>query len=285
MLVTISSVSCDNGEREISSQIALCFLFFALLVGALLTYLLSRSGTELPYTVAVFAFGVIVAAGFRFVSEKDTLKQSIVMWDNFEPHLILFIFLPALLFGESMSLNFHHVRSAVWSSLLLAGPGAVFGTFAIGVVAKYVLPYNWSWSLCFVFGSILCATDPVAVVALLKKAGASSRLTYLIIGEALLNDGTALVLYNLLFTLLKVHNTHNKDIEPLNVFLYFLKVIFISPLLGLAFGVGSLVFLSLANRRMHEEDTTVQMAVTICCAYLSFFVGEEILGVSGVITC
>ena len=60
-----------------------------------------------------------------------------------------------------MNLNIHHVKSTLGASLLLAGPGAVFGTFSLAALVKYCLPYDWPWSLCFVFGSILCATDPV----------------------------------------------------------------------------------------------------------------------------
>ena len=78
-------------------------------------------------------------------------------------------------------------------SVLLAGPGVVIGAVLMGVFAKFMLPYDWSWNLAMVFGSILSATDPVAVVALLKSAGASPKLTILIVGESLLNDGTAMV--------------------------------------------------------------------------------------------
>lgn len=80
-------------------------------------------------------------------------------------------------------------------------------------------------------------------MALLKSAGASHKLTYLIIGEALMNDGTALVLYNLLFSAVEVGN--NTEITPLSVFIYFLRVIFVSPLLGAAFGMAAVMCLRL----------------------------------------
>jgi NhaP-type Na+/H+ or K+/H+ antiporter len=80
-----------------------------------------------------------------------------------------------------------------------------------------------------------------AVVALLKSAGASNKLTYLIIGEALLNDGIALVLYNLFFTL--VAKDAGPVFTPVEVLVYFVRVLFISPLLGFAFGVASAVCL------------------------------------------
>ena len=65
------------------------------------------------------------------------------------------------------------------------------------------LPHNWDYLLCLTVGSILCATDPVAVVALLKDLGASPTLTVQIQGEALLNDGTAIVLFRISYNMFK----------------------------------------------------------------------------------
>eukprot|EP01034_Spumella_vulgaris_P023864 gene23864-30140_t len=184
-----------------------------------------------------------------------------------------------------MRLNPNQFKSALSSVLILAFPGAIFSAGFIAIAARFVLPYDWTWSLCMVLGAILCTTDAVAIVALLNKAGAPSRLSYLVVGESLLNDGTALVLYNLLFTLIRNGDSSEQSITVTQVVVYFARVIVISPLLGLAFGFGALFFVGLANRRMLEGDTTIQMAVTICCAYLSFFVGEAVLHVSGVICC
>lgn len=83
------------------------------------------------------------------------------MWYSINPELILFIFLPALLFGDSMSLNYHQLKSTIGASCILAGPGALFGALLMGVIAKFCLPYNWSWSLSLILGVILCPTDPV----------------------------------------------------------------------------------------------------------------------------
>merc|ERR1719361_634051 len=55
--------------------------------------------------------------------------------------------------------------------------------------------FDWSWSYCFMFGTIVSATDPVAVVALLKDLGASKKLSTLIEAESLMNDGTAFVMF------------------------------------------------------------------------------------------
>lgn len=84
---------------------------------------------------------------------------------------LLFGFLPALLFGDTMILNTHIFRKCFWQCVLLACPGVLMGTFAMGFAAYYLLPYKWPLYLCLAFGSITSATDPVAVVALLKSVG------------------------------------------------------------------------------------------------------------------
>lgn len=149
--------------NEDHAQNILVFLFFSLFIGAVVTYLLSRLAPKIPYTVIIFAMGSL----FAFIisdsagDHADVLAESLAMWNQIPPDLILFVFLPALLFGEAMSLNFHHVKGALPASLWLAGPGAVFGTIAIAALVKYSFPYGWDWGLCLVFGSIVSATDPV----------------------------------------------------------------------------------------------------------------------------
>merc|ERR1719157_58357 len=87
--------------------------------------------------------------------------------------------------------------------LYLAGPGVLINGFATAGFLYVYLPYEWPFLLCLVTGSILAATDPVAVVGLLKELGASPTLTVQIQGESLLNDGTAIVLYTIAFNMLR----------------------------------------------------------------------------------
>eukprot|EP01041_Mallomonas_annulata_P003036 gene3036-5952_t len=257
-------------------------MFVGVLLGSVITFILSRLAPNIPYTVVVFLVGIVLAIGATF-SDLDVLGDSLYLWDSIEPEVLLFVFLPALLFGDAMTVNIHHVKRTFSSALLLAGPGSLAGTFLLGAFCKVCLPYNWSWKLCWTFGAILCATDPVAVVAVLKQAGASPRLTILVVQEALYNDGAALVLFNLFFDKLLYESKLNYDIP--SAILYFIRVLFISPLVGIALGLGTVFGLAMASRRLNTEDVTIQVALTICCAYLSFFVGEYMLHVSGVLCC
>ena len=109
------------------------------------------------------------------------------------PHLLLYVFLPPLLFGDSMTMNVHVACRAFGQIFLLACPGVILGTLLMAAVSKCILPYGWDWTFSLCFGSILCATDPVAVVGvwwlhwvlhaecvasgLLKELGASPKLT------------------------------------------------------------------------------------------------------------
>lgn len=145
----------------------------------------------------------MVLAGLIRAINIGNFGASVYAWKNMDADLILFLFLPPLLFGEAMHLNWHHVKGTFWQCVLLAGPGVLLGAALTAAFIKYLLPFEWSWLLCLVFGSIVTATDPVAVVSILKSSGASPTLTMIIIGESLLNDGTAMVLFGLFFGMLE----------------------------------------------------------------------------------
>ncbi|CAN0184843.1 unnamed protein product, partial [Hapterophycus canaliculatus] len=83
--------------------------------------------------------------------------------------------------------------------LVLAGPGVMAATILMATFSKFILPYGWDWNTCLFFGAMTSATDPVAVVALMKELGVSERLAVLIEGESLLNDGTSIVVFSVFF--------------------------------------------------------------------------------------
>ncbi len=127
--------------------------------------------------------------------------------------MVLSLFIPGLIFESAFNTNYHIFLKETQQAAMLAGPGVLVNAILIGGVMHYFAHsistfstidtdgYDWSWSFCFMFGSFVSATDPVAVVALLKELGASKRLSTLIEAESLLNDGTAFVL----FTVLKLY--------------------------------------------------------------------------------
>lgn len=264
----------------------LLIVFLMLALGCLTSYMLRRKVSALPYTCMLFIEGFLIALAHRWITHGAWTSYDIAysLFGNADPHLILYIFLPALVFGESMSLNSNMVANCLPQCLLLAGPGVLIGTLLTGVAAKYILPYGWDWQTSMLLGSILAATDPVAVVSIFKSIGVSPRLTMLISGESLLNDGVAIVLFQLFIEMCQ-------GVTPtaFGILKFFAWMTTIGPLLGV--GVGVLAIWAIEQSSSHgvdlhgiHGDAMVQLVCTFVCAYLSFFVAESELHTSGVLS-
>ena len=79
--------------------------------------------------------------------------------------------------------------------ILMAFPAMILASALTGTILFGIMGAEWNFFVCWLIGVITSATDPVAVVALLKDLGAAKTLGTLIEGESLLNDGSAVVLY------------------------------------------------------------------------------------------
>ncbi|CAN0025235.1 unnamed protein product, partial [Discosporangium mesarthrocarpum] len=90
---------------------------------------------------------------------------------SISPEIILFVFLPILIFESAFNTDVHIFLREFWQVLVLAGPGVILATSLTAFICRYWLPYSWGWNECLMVGAMLSATDPVAVVALLKELG------------------------------------------------------------------------------------------------------------------
>jgi NhaP-type Na+/H+ or K+/H+ antiporter len=157
----------------------------------------------------------------------------------------------------------------------------LIGTALTAAAAKLIFPYEWEWPLALTVGAILSATDPVAVTALMKEVGCDPRLTMIIGGESLMNDGTAIVVFKLFYHL---HRGETYTIAEVAEF--FLRMSVAGPCVGVAFGLVARQWSAYASRKEEEWDSTGQIVITICTAYLTFFVAEHQAQSSGVLaTC
>ncbi|CAK9016433.1 Sodium/hydrogen exchanger 7 (Na(+)/H(+) exchanger 7) (NHE-7) (Protein SALT OVERLY SENSITIVE 1) [Durusdinium trenchii] len=251
-----------------------------MLSGMTITHITSRCPRLgiIPYTVALLIVGYCI--GFLDIETGGglgTLSQSISLWIAMDPHLLLFAFLPVLLFGDAMSIVWHDFQRTAAQCVLLAGPGVLIGTALMYLVAKYIFPFGWSDFECAAFGSVLAATDPVAVVGLLKEMGASRVLTMQIAGESLLNDGVAIVVWLVFFNFMKGGEAGAEILWS------FLRLAAGGCAFGVVCGLVGSRWISLASDRLVHTDSLVQVTLTITVAYVSFFVGENELKVSGVL--
>ena len=141
----------------------LVFLFTALAAGALTLFLINHYVPSLPYTLALYIEGLILAIIIdraRTSLEPSLFYQTVRMWEHIGPHLLLYSFLPILLFGDSMSINTHLLAQKLIHCITLAVPGVMLGTTITGLVVWLLYPYDWSFCFCMMFGAIMSATDP-----------------------------------------------------------------------------------------------------------------------------
>jgi CPA1 family monovalent cation:H+ antiporter len=152
-----------------------------LLIAALVGIVTKRF--RLPYTVGLILMGLVVALRGQ---EKI----------NVNPDIFLALLVPPLIFEAAFHLNARSLRRDLAPILALAIPGVLITTFLVGGVIAWGA--GFPFSLALVFGSLVAATDPVAVVALFRSLGVPKRLQVLLEGESLFNDGTAIVVFNLM---------------------------------------------------------------------------------------
>jgi monovalent cation:H+ antiporter, CPA1 family len=151
-----------------------------LLLGAALIGMLAR-WIHIPYAVALVICGLIIEG------------SHLVAVPQLGPNLVLFVFLPPLLFDAAFRFDTAQLRTLVRPIVLLAVPGTLVTAALIGIFVSAVL--HLPLALALLFGSIVAATDPVAVVAVFQRLGVAPRLHALADGESLVNDGVAVTLY------------------------------------------------------------------------------------------
>ena len=180
-----------------SSLGSILFLSSTFLLGAASRHVINKIGYNFPYTVVLLAIGMGIGTLFKHYEEDLHGYAGLI---HIDPHLLMFTFLPILLFESAFLLDIHAIKKSIGQILVLALPGYIFTSATTAVVVYYIFQYNWSWNTSMMVGAILSATDPVAVVALLKSSPGGKdvhHLSIVIEGESLLNDGAAIVLFNL----------------------------------------------------------------------------------------
>jgi CPA1 family monovalent cation:H+ antiporter len=137
---------------------------------------------RLPYTVALVIMGLLIAIPTALEVEAT-------------PDLILAIFVPPLVFEAAFHLDLAQLRENLAPILILAVPGVLLTTLLVGGMTA--LGAGMALGPAIVFGSLIAATDPVAVISLFRALGVPRRLALTVEGESLFNDGTAIVVFRI----------------------------------------------------------------------------------------
>lgn len=254
---------------EHSSQIAdLVGSIIALLLLAVAILALTKK-TRLPFTVALVLVGMALSA----FAEQHPVTQQLFHQLNLSPDIILYVFLPTLIFESTLNLDSRQLRHNLGEILTLAVPGLLISTGLIGLIVGLTTPIPYPAAL--LLGAILSATDPVAVVALFRQLGAPERLTILVEGESLFNDATSIVVARILIGVVAAGTVSSETLT--GGLLDFFVLFFGGLLAGVVLGTVVAFVLGLI-----ESDPFIEITLTTVLAYLSFLLAEEILHVSGV---
>eukprot|EP00397_Hematodinium_sp_SG-2012_P002854 GEMP01002862.1.p1 GENE.GEMP01002862.1~~GEMP01002862.1.p1 ORF type:complete len:758 (+),score=165.46 GEMP01002862.1:645-2918(+) len=239
-----------------------------------------------PHTVVLFIMGVILAAiGFavdKAYSGENVFGYYVKSFAVVDPHVIFWIILPPLLFEDAANAHWHVLFRVLPNVLLLAVPGVIVNTLITGGLVFGLFSTTsgtLTIFLALLLGSILSATDPVAVIGTLHSLRAPDKLSSLIAGEALLNDGTAVVLFRIFFDVAKGLRSFFFS----KALVQFIQLSLGGIGFGLLFALALHVALNLAKHRF-----TLQIMYVVLTIYACFFLAEQayidVSGVLGVVT-
>ncbi len=223
--------------------------------------------SRLPYICWVLLFG----AGYGLLNH--TLLPHLPAF-HLTPDVILYIFLPVLIFDSSRKLNLSMARAEAVPAFLLATLGIVASMFVMALPLRLLSGFPWVDILFFT--AIMSATDPVAIAVVFKQFPLPEKLKTLIEGESLLNDGTTIIL----FTLMSGKVLEGKELLFEKGILTFLVSIAGAVLIGGLAGWGCSL---LMQRWQALKDHFIGPLLPLLVIYLTFCLAQAVLEWSGVI--
>lgn len=174
-----------------TAKSAVEFLIWLLIAASAIALLARR--LRIPYTVSLVLGGLLLSV-LRLQVLSPLQAGQRPNW--LTPDVILILFLPALVFEGSLKIDVHSLFRDFVLLLFLANVGVVLATLVTGYLLHWVIALPLGIAL--LFGAIISATDPISVIAIFKDLKVDKRLAVIIEGESLMNDGTAVVLFQIL---------------------------------------------------------------------------------------
>lgn len=242
-------------------------IMFLLIVSTISAVLFKKF--RLPYTIGLVPVGIVLGIVFAKIPALVPLRNM-----QLSQELIMYVLLPALIFDASINIDTKLLRKNLVPTLVLAAPGLVIATLITGGLMYYFSGLSLASSM--IFGALISATDPVAVISLFEIVGAPRRLRILVDGESLFNDATAIAMFNVVMKMVLAGAalTWGSIGEGSADFcMVFVGGVTLGALLGVI-AAKSMVFIG--------DDPHVQMGLSLILAFGSFILADRVFHLSGV---
>jgi len=244
-------------------------LVFLLLLAACSALIFKK--IKFPYTIGLVIVGILFAFLIKNVQSLGAVNDIQLTQD-----IILYLILPTLIFDAAVNIDSRLLIKELVPVLILAAPGLLISTLIVGFFMNLLTPLNLG--IAMLFGALISATDPVAVIALFKDVGAPKRLTLLVDGESLFNDATAIVVFNIIMAII-VSGVSLNMLTTVNAIVSFIVVFVGGVLVGM---IIAMIIVRLIN--IAPNEPLILIAFTTVTAYTAFIVSQYYLGLSGVMS-
>lgn len=213
------------------------------------------------FTLAVFVIGYVddtLLNAERYIISKIDFKT-----------VLLDIMLSFLLFAGALHTNFEQLRVQRWPILVFSTLGVLVSTFLVGSIMFYLLKMTSmevDYIHCLLFGALISPTDPIAVLGILKKAGAPKKLETKIVGESLFNDGVGVVVF---LTIFKMASSGGAPVEPVEI----LELFGVEVIGGILWGllIGWVTY-----RLMRSiDDYDIEVIITLAAVMMGTVVAQK----------
>lgn len=243
---------------------------FGILLAALLVRPLSRQHwISLPVVLIVLGF---ISSEIWVGLGRDTGLRWNILRD-----LVFYLLLPILIFEAALNVNVSNLKKNGLIIIALAVPLLLAAAWIAAMLIINLMgpALGGSLLLALMIGTMICATDPAISSSILKAAGAPEQIISILEGESLFNDATTITLFVLLSTLII---TPEMMVSTSYMFGRFAWVFLGGLVTGFLLGRIFDFFIR------PLDDTVATTAATLVLAFSSFWLAEQILGVSGVVT-
>ena len=247
---------------------------------------------KLPQTIGLMVLAIILSifvliTGLIFPSFLEAMTSLTQRFDF--STLLINVMLPFLLFAGAITINLSELLKDKVTILFLASFGVVFSTFAVGY-GTYWLPQQSFLGLsglglslidCLLFGSLIAPTDPIAVLAMVKKMNLSPATETRIAGESLFNDGIGVVIF---LTLLNIKTEGIEQVTAQSVSTLFVTEVVGGLALGALVGYLGLKLLRYIENEFVELEVLITLSLVLIVSvvahrfHLSGPIGVVILG-------